>query len=392
MFKNLTDVVAVGLLLALWVSSGPTLAQGNVADGHAIHEMVYLTLAGLEVPGYAIAIVKDGSVVFRATYGQADIEHRRKVAKDTIFGLASLTKTFTGMALLHLVDEGKVKPSDTLDKYLKNLPPSWQKLTIFQLASMRAGLPESRDDELPWPEEMAYLEKQPLANAPDTKSVYSNPSFRILGSVIEAVTGMPYLDYIDKVILTPLGMTSTGTTQTMEPTGRVSCQYVDSQGGEVKMIKPKNPMTSFSAGMLASSLDDMCLYAQALLDKMILSKGAYQTYLIDRPPLSNGQAANWAYGWASTINKKLNQRVITMNGGLAGVASTVILVPDANMAVVALSNLRKKPVYAIPKRALNMYLTGEDIVPAKQEPGADGAHRQRPDAEGRDSTNPSGGI
>ena len=178
------------------------------------------------------------------------------------------------------------------------------------------------------------------------------------------------------------------------------------------MIQPKNPMTSFSAGMLASSLVDMCSYAQALLDKRLLSKAAYQTYFIDRPPLSTGQAANWAYGWGSKIDKQLQQRVIIMNGGMPGVASTVILVPDSNIAVVALSNMRTPQIYAIPKRVLNMYLTGDDMVQTNQEPGADAGHapnrdaeasqrkspeaeagqRQSLDADGRDSSNPSGGL
>jgi CubicO group peptidase (beta-lactamase class C family) len=395
MVKNLSWPVFLGLSIILLAN--PVFAQGaglgaddsnrgsgmsNAAGGgpagaggsgqadqsrtQTIYEMAYQTLAAEMVPGYAIAIVKDGSPVFRFTFGMADIEAKKKVSKNTIFGLASLTKTFTGLALMRLMDEGKIKPSDTLDKYLKDIPPSWQKLTIFQLASMRAGLRESREDELPWPEEMAELKKEPLKYQPGTASEYSNPSFRILGNVIESITGMPYLDYISKEILAPLGMTSTGTTDTLAGTGRVSCQYVAPNGGPPHAIKPKDPMTSYSAGMLASSLEDMCTYAGALLGQKLLSPAAYKEYWLDRPPLSDGKPNNWAWGWGSNINKKLNVRVISMNGGLAGVASTLLLVPDQNMAVVALSNMRTKPVYAIAKRAMNIYLSGVDSGPPPQ--------------------------
>ncbi len=304
--KNRANAILVGLLTLSLAS--PTLAQGGgigasadptgagstsgdptanaqavagaaaPSSNQTIYEMAFQTLAAENVPGYAIAIIKDGNPVFRATFGMADVQAKRKVNKDTIFGLASLTKTFTGMALLHLVDEGKVRPEDTLDKYLKNIPPAWQKLTIFQLASMRAGLPASREDELPWPEEMAYLKKQPLQSEPGTQYVYSNPSFRILGSVIEAITGTPYLDYVSDVILTPLGMKSTGTTETMAASGRVSCQYVIEQSGPAQQIEPKNPIKSYSAGMLASSLDDLCTYASALMSLRILSPASYKTY------------------------------------------------------------------------------------------------------------------
>ncbi|MBS1996832.1 MAG: beta-lactamase family protein [Cyanobacteria bacterium SZAS LIN-2] len=373
-FKSVTIGILLASLLHMPQAGAQSLAEqtavpdrsgGNPEQTRlaAISAMVHQTVAEQNVPGYAIAILKGGRVVYQETLGLADLESGRPVTGDTIFGLASVTKTFTGLALLHLVDQGKIKLDATLDQYLQRdrLPPAWRKLTIAQLAGMRAGLPESRADELPWPEEMPYLEGQPLAYEPGTQFVYSNPSFRVLGSVIEAVSGMPYLDYIGKVILQPLGMTSTGTVATMAGTGRVSTQYDDRQGrARLRVIAPKNPMTSYSAGMLASSLKDMCAYSQALLDHKILSPAAYQTYMMDRPPLANGQPATWAFGWGSTINKKVNQRVIGMNGGLPGVASTVLLLPDSNVAVVALSNLRKKPVYAIAKRAMAMFVGAQD--------------------------------
>lgn len=191
---------------------------------------------------------------------------------------------------------------------------------------------------------------------------------------------MPYFDYISKEILAPLGMSSTGTTETLAPTGRVSCQYVPRGNGEVKAIRPKDPMTSYSAGMLASSLEDLCTYAGALLGQKLLSPAAYKTYWLERPPLSDGSPDNWAWGWGSKINKRLGVRVIAMNGGLPGVASTLLLVPDQNMAVVALSNMRTKPVYAIARRALSIYLSGVDSGPPQQS-----------NAQYRNNSNPNDG-
>jgi len=367
--------IALALAMALAPSVQAVRAQGNAAGVQfddprlkAVDDMVHRTLSEQNVPGYAIAIIKGGHVVYKVAHGWADLQSRQGASADTIFGLASVTKTFTALAVLHLIDEGKLRPEGTLDQYLRpeTIPPTWRKMTIDQLASMRAGLPESRPNEEPWPLEMTILERQPLAYEPDSQFVYSNPSYRVLGTVIEAVTGMPYLAYIHQLILAPLGMASTGTVVTLAGTNRVAIQYDDRQGqSPIHVVAPKNPMTSFSAGMLASSVDDMCIYAQALLDKKILSPAAYNKYLVERPPLSGGQPANWAYGWGSNTNKRLNQRVNSMNGGLPGVASTIILVPDSNMAVVALSNLRKKPVYAIAKRAMMIFLSGEDIEPGQ---------------------------
>ncbi|MBU6453685.1 MAG: beta-lactamase family protein [Cyanobacteria bacterium REEB67] len=337
----------------------------------AIRAMVRQAVQEQGIPGYAIAIVQSGRVVFCQTCGQADLNNARPVDENTIFGLASLTKTFTGFALLHLIDEGKVEPTDRLDKYLGNLPDSWKKMTIFQLASMRAGLPESRAEELPWPQEMRYLEGQPLAYEPDSKHVYSNPSYRVLGTVIEAVTGMPFLEYLNQTIFEPLQMRSTGTCESLSSTGRLSSQYVGPPGGQVRRIPPKDPATNFSAGMLASSLHDLCAYSMALLDHKILSAAAYQVYFVERPALSTGEPCPWAYGWGASVNPNIKQRVNGMNGGLPGVASSIMLLPDAKIAVVALANLRRKPVYNIAKRAMLMYV-GADASGAPNEADAVG--------------------
>jgi CubicO group peptidase (beta-lactamase class C family) len=367
-----TTSLAALLLLAGLSSTAGALGQSGANNAPAaaaavsdanlenIRTMVRRAIAEQNVPGYAIAIIKDGKVVFTETLGFADLQAQKPVDGNTVFGLASVTKTFTGLAILHLIDEGKIRPNDSLDKYLKNLPAAWQKLTIFQLATMSAGLPESRAGELPWPEEMPYLEGQALAYQPDTKHIYSNPSFRVLGSVIEAVTGKTYMEYIKGLILEPLQMDDTGTTSSLEGSGRVSQQYVGPPGGAVHSIKPKNPMTSYSAGMLASSLNDMCKYAIALLDKKILTEAGYRAYFFERPPLPTGTALNWAYGWGSTENAKLKQHVIAMNGGLPGVSSTVILLPKSNVAVVALANLRRKPVPQVARRAMRMYFGVDD--------------------------------
>lgn len=329
----------------------------------AIASRVESEVAACRVPGYSLAIIDNGRIVLTETLGYSNLNSRTAVNGDTVFGLASLTKTFTALALLQLVDQGKINLDDPVGKYI-TVGPNWQNLRIRDLASMRAGLPASRADELPWPEESRYLQNQPLSYEPGSQFLYSNPSYRVLGDLIAAVSGRPYLQYIGENILMPLGMRHTGT---VELAGMVSSQYADKRG-VIQQIAPKNPWTSYSAGMLAASLNDLCLYAQAILDHKLLSAVAYKTYLYERPPLSTGAVANWAFGWASSVNAKAgNRRMVIMNGGLPGVASTIILFPEQRIAVIALANLRSADVYKISKHAAFAYVNGvvaEDDEPA----------------------------
>ena len=107
-----------------------------------IDAMIKERMVTCNVPGYSIGIIKSGQVVFEKCYGWADIERRIPVTNDTIFGLASVTKTFTGVTLLSLVDKGLVGLDDPLEKYVDGLTKPYKNLTVRQLSSMAAGVAE----------------------------------------------------------------------------------------------------------------------------------------------------------------------------------------------------------------------------------------------------------
>src|ERR1700733_60540 len=197
-------VSAAGEAVANSTDNSQTKSKDDAVKSQ-IDAMVTERVQQLAIPGYAIGIMKDGKVFFQKGYGLADLDKPKEaVTPDTIFGLASVTKTFTAMTLLRLVDQGKVNIDDTIDKYLDHLPDAWKKLTIRQLANMSAGIPESRPGEVGWGEEMKIVEDKPLLFEAGTSTKYSNPSYRTLGSIIEKVTGKPYLEAVLETICKPL--------------------------------------------------------------------------------------------------------------------------------------------------------------------------------------------
>lgn len=321
-----------------------------------IDAMVNDRMQALYMPGYCLVVIKNGKVVFQKPYGFANLETRQPTTNDTIFGLGSITKTFTALSLLTLVDRGLVGLEDPLSKYIDGLTPEYKSLTIRQLASMTGGVPEKLSQEVPWKNQLEILDHTPLVSQPGSAFLYSNFSYRLLGSVIEKVTGQPYLQYVESTVCAPLNMRSTGSTTLLQPTGRVAQAYADNMGnGPLRAVEYKSPAVAFSAGMLASTSNDLINYVFGLLSHRIISADGYKTLWDLRPPLTSGQPSKWAFGWAKTHNPNLNgQLTISMNGGVPGVASTIILLPDANSAVIALSNLRKPPVYQIAKMAAAM--------------------------------------
>lgn len=309
------------------------------------------------IPGYALAVVKDERIFYQAGFGLADIEARRPVTPETVFGLASVTKTFTALALLDLVDRGLIDLDQTVGTYLPDVRPKWKRLTIRQLASMTAGMRKGIPRECAWVEEMRILERLPLLSEPGSNFAYSNPSYRLLGTIIERVTGKPYLQVIRDLITTPLSMPMTGIPETLSQTGLLSAAYSDENGnGPLRKIVYKPTATSYSAGMLFSNVIDMSRYAGALMNRMIISPQGYQTLWFDRPPLPSGAPSNWAFGWGSAIDKRYGQRRIGMNGGDPAVSSTVLIFPESGIAVIGLSNLHKPPVYRIARMVARIVL------------------------------------
>jgi len=226
----LITLLALTILLAPPVCSQtqpPRTAQTSNSP-KAIEQVDALAAAELteeNIGGITIGIVSGGNLVWTKSYGYADRERKIPVTKDNVFGIGSITKQFTALMLLQLVEQGKVRLSDPVEKYLPevnklqkrfaNAPP----ITLIQLATHTSGLDREPDDE-----QMLYIkgpvsewEKKLIATIPLTRFIYepgtrysySNIGYGILAAALSRAAGEPYVEYIQKHILKPLGMSQT---------------------------------------------------------------------------------------------------------------------------------------------------------------------------------------
>jgi CubicO group peptidase (beta-lactamase class C family) len=301
-----------------------------------IDHLVQAKVKEFGIPGYSLTVMYKGEKIIEKGYGFADLENKIPVTPQTVFGLASITKTFTGLALLKLVDDRKVNLNDPLSKYYEGLSPAYQKITILQLASMTAGVPAHVNEDVDWKGQIKNAQESPLESKPGTQYAYSNLSYRILGGVIEKASGQTYIEYLQKYILTPFGMTNTKPSD-QAFSSPVAIPYNDN----LKPLKEglKSPSINFAAGMLASNTVDMVKYAQALVHRKLLTPQGYESLWKERPGVVNvkkDKESAWAFGWGSAlVNKHLK---VGMNGGLPGVASSIFIFPDDDLIIVGLSN------------------------------------------------------
>ncbi|HEU5237777.1 MAG TPA: serine hydrolase domain-containing protein, partial [Pyrinomonadaceae bacterium] len=169
------------------------------------------------IPGLALAVVKDGKVIKAQGYGVANLETEAPVTPETVFELASITKTFTATAIMILVEEGKVNIDDHISKYLEKTPDSWKNITVRHLLTHTSGLPTLGKDfkSMVWTLDVSTAamydaaRKDTLGFAAGDKWEYSDVGYFLLGMIIEKGSGQRYADFLAKRIFQPAGMTNT---------------------------------------------------------------------------------------------------------------------------------------------------------------------------------------
>ena len=189
------------------------------------------------IPGGAVAVMRDGKLIYARGFGYADVENKTTAQPDALFRIASVSKTITSAAIMKLVEEGKLELDERVAPYIADLAPAagatvdprWEQITIRQLLNHSGGWdrtkPNGGFDPMDRPVTAAnavgapvpasaetlirYMKGMPLDFDPGQKFAYSNFGFAILGVVIQRLSGMPYEDYVRARVLLPVGATRT---------------------------------------------------------------------------------------------------------------------------------------------------------------------------------------
>ena len=356
--------IAFVLLAALTASFTPaqTASQGVPQE---IDSVVARVLKDFEVPGLAVAIVKDGKVLLSKGYGVRKLGESAPVDENTLFGIASNTKAFTSAALAMLVDEGKITWDDPVTKHLPSFqlydPYVTREMTIRDLLTHRSGLGLGAGDLLWWPptdysreEIIRRFRYVKPATSFRSRYAYDNVLYMIAGQIVAAVSGKSWDDFIKERIFNPLGMTTSNTSIAALTGSRDAASPHARVEGTLKVIAPQPLENVGPAGSINSSVAEMAKWLIAQLNRGQLSDGrrlfserqsremwSAQTItpLGDPPPHLAALKANFsAYGLGWGLTEYRGFKTVSHTGGLLGYVSRVTLVPDLNLGVVVLTN------------------------------------------------------
>lgn len=345
-------------------------------------------MAEWQIPGLAIAVVKDDQVVFLKTYGVREVGKGAPVDEETVFPLSSMTKAFTAAAVGMLVDEGTLSWDDPVIKHLPwfQLPDPWvtRQVTLRDLLAHRVGGDLGRHlwilefattlDSGEKPRRLRHL--QPGEPRFRSRFAYRNTGVGAAGEVIEAVSGMSWAEFIQARLLWPLGMTSatTSNVELWDPDDVPACWFCDLPARAVSyedarvenivmphVLAGENPRPgpwaggrgSHPAWSISANIQDVAKWI-----RLQLAKGLYEgkrflsaavveemhTPQIAIPyqqyPLGAGSGHFWAYGlgWFLTDYRA---RKVVMHGG--GFDSFIAMMPEEKLGVAVLTNLRGGP-------------------------------------------------
>jgi CubicO group peptidase (beta-lactamase class C family) len=294
-------------------------------------------------PGTAVLVMVDGKPVLRKGYGMADVEKGVKVTPDMIFRIASITKQFTSVGVLQLVQQGKVSLTDPITKYVPDFDTQGKTITIENLLTHTSGLfnVTALDDFVSQitrdlkPIEVANLiAGKPLEFEPGSQFKYSNTNYILLGMLIEKVTGRTYAENLESSIAKPLGLADTRYSRDDALTPRHARGYDRESSGQWVPMKPMSMTQPFAAGAIESTVDDLAKWTQALADgKAVDSKLLERAWTPYKPTES---PSDYGYGWF--IRTDSGERWIGHNGGINGFQSAAVWIPEKRVFVAILRN------------------------------------------------------
>ncbi len=288
----------------------------------------------------SMLLARNGRPLFAWHGGLADRESMIAVSAATRFRMASLGKMITAVAILQLADAGRLSLDDRLSKHLADYPNQdvADAITLRQLLNHTSGTGEVFGERFA---EMSgslrthrdywnAFADTPLAFEPGSRDRYSNLDYILLGSVIEAVSGQSYYDYVETHVYRPAGMTSTGSAPESEHVPQRAHAYTKVDGAWTRETASL-PWRGTAAGGGYTTADDLLRFARALQDGTLLSAGSLQ--LATRP--QNHKA--W-YGYGFMVDGEGARRQFGHEGGAPGTDALINIVPAAGYVVIGLSN------------------------------------------------------
>ncbi|MHC6179200.1 serine hydrolase [Clostridium sp. JNZ X4-2] len=292
----------------------------------------------------SVLVAQNGKVILDKGYGKSDFEQNIQNTPDTTFPIGSMTKQFTAMAIMQLVEKGLINVKDPVSKYIPDFP-NGNTITIENLLTHSSGivnctnLPEfwsmSQDSLKDINKVIDLFKNKPLEFTPGTNFSYSNSGYILLGYIVAKTSGMSYEDYLEKNIFQPLDMKNTGLGY--KNTGKMYSSTGYSGYLDVYPVSDEATLNgSYGAGCLYSSTEDLYKWDRALYTEKLVKKSTLDNMFSNHIAMAPS-GPYYGYGWMLTSGKYGKE--IYHGGNTIGFTSNIARYPDKDLTIIILSNV-----------------------------------------------------
>ncbi len=296
------------------------------------------------IPGVLVGVASRGRLLHVKGYGMADVELRVPVSDSTVFEIGSISKQFVAVAVMLLVEEGRLGLDDPIHEHLADLPSEWLGVTVRQLLTHTSGIPDYEEIQTYeayrfrfTPEEIIRVaHSRPMDFEPGTGWYYSNTGYFLLSLIVERIDGRPLGQMLKARVFQPLGM---GQTRMADPEAiiahRASGYWVDRMGVELVNRDPTQTSSTLGAGGIVSSVHDMAKWDEALYGTRVLTEQS-KAVMWTSAVLPNGDDTGYAFGWS--VRPYRERRSVGHGGMVAGFVANFTRLPDDELAIIVFAN------------------------------------------------------
>lgn len=355
----------------------------QVITSSEIDALVEQTLKTFNVPGIAVGVVKDGKLIHAKGYGVRSLITKEKVDENTFYGIASNSKAFTTAALAMLVDEKKLNWDDKVRKYIPEFtlydPFVSESFTVRDLVCHRSGLGLGSGDLMMWPDSNSNSVKDIIYNLRYLKPVsdfrtkfeYNNNLFIVAGEVIAKVSGLSWDEFIEKRIMSPLGMNSSAACRArLKDRSNITEPHAPADG-TLTVSHVHWSQTADAAGGIYTNITDLSKWVIMQLNKGKYGEGLNQRMFSEQqqnemwnlqtpipvagPGYYNTHFNGYGLGWFVSDVKGYKQ--VTHTGGLAGIVTQVVMFPELQLGILVFTNQQSGAAFnAISRTIQDSYL------------------------------------
>ncbi len=310
---------------------------------------------GDTMSGAAVRVIRDGEIVLTRTYGMADLEGRRPVSAATNFRLASLTKQFTAMSVLMLIDEGRLTLDTVMVQVFQDFPRYGDDISIEYLLQHRSGLvdyetlvPEDATEQVHDADVLELMKQQDAGYfGPGSEYRYSNSGYAVLAMIVEEMANMSFVEFLRQRIFEPVGMRNTVAFRDgINSVPKRAFGYTVI-GDHVEPSDQSPYSAVLGDGGVYSSLDDLSLWDQALYRDDLISAESKARMLT--PALED-----YGFGWR--IDDYRGHRRHHHSGSTSGFRNFLQRFPDERLTIIVLTNRAEPDVQPLAERIAELYL------------------------------------